>query len=478
MNLLLGALTASMTVVSAGAGGGPGPQTSRDLEYALPPLDAPCVAEACGRALVNDFALDLGEPGGPRAGEVRVLLDDRFYLGLRANEDRRSVTLSDARWDLELEHRDEVATVAGELRAPRVRLGLRAEDHQPEAGDGWRVSAEAALRLGPDLELVVAAVEDDRSRPLDGSGDPLRMSTTSFSLGALWQRGARLEVSGRLLTGEVVTAEGLELDRRAFELESVYQARRWSLRGELGLSDLSGRFDRSEAMAAAGLSYRVTPRLVAHADARERYEADLGSLERDLAVGATYYARRFRFPRGGEAARRTVELARRAYGLGFNERRDHDLEGRRRLRQRLAQSAARDELAPLIEELYRSQIDGRPVPLAGVSWRRDSDNLDGSRLLEREVFVAVPWPRRDGPHPLSPDERATEFLRLRYVRLERQISSGLATEGSILELDVSLRRELRLRFRWTDPAATGLQLAQKTQERRSFSAQVVYRRGI
>ena len=470
MNLALGTLAAALAVAPH-----TGAAPTAEPGYALPALTAPCVGAPCGGAALSDFALDLGEPGGPRAGEARVLWRQRLYLGVGADEKARGLTFSTARWDLKLEHRDDETGLGVEYRGPRLRLAASARDHEAEAGDGWSLDTELALRLSPDLEVILTALEDERTRP---QSPPLLRPTSAFSLGALWQRGPRFELGGRLASATVESPGGLRLDRRGLEAEVLYQARRWRLDGGLGYQRLSGRFERREAHGDVRFSYRVSGRLVARAEARERYETDLGSLGRALGVEVTYYARRFRFARGGDAGRRTAELARRAWELGLNERRLHDLDGRRRLRQRLALSSARRELEELIDGLYRAQVEERNVALAGVAWSGDRDNLDGSRSRRLEAFVAVPWPRGEGDRAWRHDEAATDFLRFTYARSERDISSGFTTEGSTLALDVSLRRELGLRFSWERPAATGLEFALRTQQPRRFLARVVYRQGI
>lgn len=480
MNLALGTLAATLALSpQTGTPPEPRPDPSGDatpaLEYALPELRGRCLSEPCAGSVLTDLTLDLGEPGGPEAGEARLLVDDRFYLGLHADGESRGLSFETTRWDVRIEHADDATGLGAEYRGRRLRLRAAASDHQEEAGDGQVLDLEAALRLSPDLEIVVAALEDDRTGFLP---DPFLRPTSSLAVGALWQHGARLDLGGFLRSETVVTPAGLELDRQAIELEGAYEANRWSLDGHFALDETSGRIDRQEAVGDLRFSYLVTPRLVATAAAGERYDLDLGSVASRSELEVTYFATRFGFNRSAAAGRRTVELVRRARELGFNERRLHDDEGRRRLRQRLALSSAGDELATLIDDLYRENVDERNVPVAGIALRRDRDDVDGSELRRAEVFVAIPWPRGDGTRPWSHDAAATDFLRFTYSQTERDISRGFTTEGERLAFDVSLRRELGLRFSWEVPAATGLEFALRTQQPRRFLAQLIYRQGI
>ena len=474
MNAALGAVALAATLAAAP---GAGDETiPAPLEYALPDLGWRCVAKPCRGVLVADLGFAVVDPGGPDHGRIRLRLVDRFYLGARADGSTRGLTLSAARWDVAVEDEDERTALEGEYRAPRARARATAERDDRGPDDGWRLGLEAALRLSPDLELTLELTDDDRPRlGFDRTFEP----TSAVALGALWQRGDRLDLSGRLVSATVETAAGFELDSREVGLEAVYQARHWRLAGSLQLEDLSGRLERRLAEADLRLAVRITSHLVTETSVRERHELDLGSLERDVEASLTYYVRRFHFARGGEAGARTVALARRAGELGFNERRQHDPEGRRRLRERLASAgAAAADLETLIADLYRAQIEERNVALGGISWRRDADNLVGSRYRELTAFFAIPWPNGRGPHRLIHDEAAVDFLRFTYQRSERAISAGFATRGTTLAMDIALNRELELRFAWEDPAATGLDFALQTQKPGRLSARVDYRLGI
>jgi hypothetical protein len=143
-------------------------------------------------------------------------------------------------------------------------------------------------------------------------------------------------------------------------------------------------------------------------------------------------------------------MTRRAYHLGYNERRVYDVDGLRALRERLALSLMRNELADDLDDLYRAEVSERNVPQAGFEIARHSNDIEGVSSWIYRVFAAVPW-RIDWPFTRSED--SVDFIRVDYTHQDLDFAdrSDLAR---VLALEVALNREITARFRWVDPART------------------------
>ena len=159
--------------------------------------------------------------------------------------------------------------------------------------------------------------------------------------------------------------------RTGFELESVFT-----------YTDSNGRLASSGGFASIGLAAELGRYVVARASASNRWEPGVKWFEQDLRGGVTFYVRPHHFFRGGEVGSRVLALTRRAYELGYNERRVYDLDALRALRERLSLSARAQELAAELDEVYRAQVRERNVPQAGFELVQSSNDIVGGRLLE------------------------------------------------------------------------------------------------
>ncbi len=457
----------------------------------------PCLGNDCGSRLV-DLEFELEVPTEETETRLRALVRDRLYLSLDRAPGRRGASLMTARWHLAWTDADRADFATASYRAGRVRLAARATrfgttgNARPSwvsparsgTKAGWGTGAELAWRLSPDLELLFD-VSDDEPDPLSDSAEALASRASGGGIGFAWQRGASFDLEGRLSRHRVRTQAGFVLDREDLGLAARLQRRRWYLAGDAGLESVEGRLRRRQARIGAALEHRVTTYLVAGAELRGWHDLDLGTVERAMGMRLVLHARPFRFARGGEAAEATTGLAREAYRLGFNERRRHDLEGRRLLRERLllaAQASGSAELSRLSRELYRAQVAERNVEIAGLAWRLHADRIQGGRSWTVEGFVAVPWIGRTRPD--GADRRrlrhpeAVDFLRLTVARTRRHISAGLTTEGTSARLALALHRELALTLDWEEPALAGVDLAFGAESSRRLSIGAVYRQGI
>ena len=173
--------------------------------------------------------------------------------------------------------------------------------------------------------------------------------------------------------------------------------------------------------------------------------------EHDLRGGITLFARQHHFFRGGEVGRRVLALTRRAYELGYNERRVYDLDGLRALRERLSLSVRAEELAADLDELYRAEVRERNVPHIGVELGQSSNDIVGVEAWSYRVFAAVPWPVN---WPFLRDEDAVDFVRVEYLQEELEFTANLVSHRRELTVEAALNREITARFRWIDPART------------------------
>jgi hypothetical protein len=333
-------------------------------------------------------------------------------------------------------------------RARRLltRLGL---DRRPRGlGGGAVLDAELALRLDVDLELLAGYQEDTDPRndvPLAGR------VVRGGRLGALWQRGTILELSGELARERLRTSGFLDEERTRVSLDGVISPRVAQLRAVLGMEDVGGRLSRRQWIVETANALRLAPRLVLSQGSRTRFEPGIGAFENRVAGGFTLFARRHSFARSGEAARRMRALAERGFALGLNERRAPSDDARRAFRERLALSPWRAELREDLLALHAAQVVERNVPVLAASLSRGFNDLNGTSDWRFGVSLGVPW--RPGA-PWRGREDVTDFARVEYEATRTRFKPDLVATDHSVNLRVFLNRELELFFGWTRPGVT------------------------
>ena len=344
-------------------------------------------------------------------------------------------------------------------------------EYQGDArGQSWSSEVHAAIRFGQDFEILVGGLQATVPKPTSFLADsPLRRVSGGF----IWQRGLALEISTEASSTRIDSA-GRQFDRDRVGTAVVYY---WSrgvrLQGELAYDRDRGFIPSTSRIASLGVDARLSPHVVAHAGVVSRSELNLGSVEEDYRAGITLFARRHTFDRSGEAAVRTVDLARRAAAMGYNERRVHTLDGRRALRERLSLSAPRGELADEIEALYQAQVRDRNVPHLGFEWLRKRDPVFGSARTTLDIFAGVPWRPawlfRNG-------DGVVDFLGFGYSYIEQDFIQSTSHERQY-RLEVALNRETNIIVVWIDPDQTRLEEIFERPVSQRWEARLVHHLG-
>jgi hypothetical protein len=267
---------------------------------------------------------------------------------------------------------------------------------------------------------------------------------------------------------------GFTFDR--YRLEGI-GARGWrtaELEAELGYERTRGRLDSHEIFTGATARVPVWSRLLVQAGSRVRWEPGVSVFEHEHSGALELHARRIRLPRTGEAAARTIALAREANRRGSNVRAAHDELARRALRERASLSPARDELQAAAAALHVAQVEERLVPLVGIEVRGGSDHVRGSRSREYRAFVGAPWPLA---LPWQRDEDTVAFVRLSYVYRETLFDVAPRTVDEEAWLEIELNREHRIVGSWSRPGRTPLDLALVTATASSWRVAYTFTRG-
>ena len=439
-------------------------------EYPVSAIPLPCARTACGSVTLVDFSVGVAHDGDTdQEVEARVRIGDRAFAGGRAGPGYQSLRLTTHRAGLGLDYRNGTVGFHGSYRAPRVLLEARTDRRGDEQGHGWSSELQAAIRFGPDFEILVGGAKASDPTPTSFLVDS---QLGRVSGGFIWQRGLALEISTEASSARIDSA-GRQLDRdRVGTSVAFYQSRGVRVHGELAYERDRGFIPSTTRTTGLGLEAHIGSRLVAHAASVRRSELDLGSVEEDYRAGLTLFARRHSFDRGGEAAAQTLDLTRRATAMGYNERRVHTLDGRRALRERLSLSGNRRELDTAIEALYQAQVRDRNVPHVGFEWVRQKDPVFGSVRDVFDVFAGLPWrprwPFRTGSDPVV-------FLVFRYSHIESDlIESSFERQ---YRAEVALNRETNFVFVWIDPEQTRLDDVLNRRVSQRWETRLVHRLG-
>jgi hypothetical protein len=398
-----------------------------------------------------------------QAFAARLKVKDWGYLGAAFEGERREVTWTSQRLALSAAGENGAYDVFGSYRARWFIVSTEAQTGGTSEGNGWRVRPSLSVRLSPDFE-VLGQLEGDTRRPYD-------RFLRSASGGFLWQRGVGFEATGEYTHAHVGAEAGFENTQDAGALSLVGQVGRAELSGETSLENVQGRFPRRDAEGALAARVQLLARLLAEGGARLRLERGAGLQGHEYRGALTWFGRRFYLPRSGEAARRTLALARAAAEMGYNERRVYTDDERRAQRERLSLSRRREGLHGDIEALYRAQVAERPVPLLGVEFLDAADSLTGAATRTVRASVGVPWPLA---WPSQANEAAVPFLRLALERLRRTSGTGFPAITYAASLSVALNREMDLVLLWRRADPTALDVIQGIGQRRTIELQYVY----
>ena len=439
-------------------------------EYPVDVVPLPCARTGCGSVTLVDFGVGLAHDGDTDQDvEARVRIGDRAFAGGRAGPGYRSLRLTTHRVGLGFDQRDGTVGFHGSYRAPRLLLEGRTNRRGDADGQGWSSELHAAIRFGPDFEILVGGAKASDPRPTSFLVD---RQLGRVSGGFIWQRGLAFEISTEASFARIDSG-GRRFDRDRVGTSLVYyQPRGVRLQGDLAYERDRGFIPSTILHTGLGVHAHIGTRLVAHATSARRSELDLGLVEEDYRAGLTLFARRHSFDRGGQSAKQTLDLVRRATAMGYNERRVHTLDGRRALRERLSLSANRRELADEIDALYEAQVQDRNVPHLGFEWVRQKDPVFGVVRDVFDVFAGLPWrprwPFRTGHDPV-------DFLVVRYSRIENDfIESSYEQQYRV---DVALNRETNIVFVWIDPEQTRLDDALNHPVSQRWETRLVYRLG-
>lgn len=379
---------------------------------------------------------------------ARMRIASFGFLSAQVNGELRGVGFETTRLSLDYTERQGSHSLDLAWRAPRLLASVALDRRGEGQGRGLVAEARIALRLSHDLELLAGYLDDsDEDNTVVLAGRVVR----GGSVGALWQRGTRLELSGELARERLRTSGFFDEDRTRAASAVVFSPRVAALRLSASFEDVGGRFARRQWLVETDNAVRLLPRLVLSQSSRTRYEPGIGAFESRFGGGLTLFARRHTFPRSGEAARRMRDLAYRAFELGLNERRGPGDDQRRAFRERLALSPDRAGLRDDLQGLHAAQEDERNVPLLGAEVSRGYNETNGTTDWRWRGVLGVPW------RPLLPwqsREEAVDFLRVEYEGTRTHYKPGIVAVDHSVNLRAFLNRELEAFFGWTRPGVT------------------------
>jgi hypothetical protein len=268
------------------------------------------------------------------------------------------------------------------------------------------------------------------------------------SIGLLYQRENHFEALAEAASSQVRTEAGFDLDLDGYRLSTIWNPERFEIDGEIAHESRRGFVDSNELGAFLGIGAEIGSRVLAQASTSERWQPGVLRYGKEYRFRGTYFARRHRFPRRGEAAERVLALQRKANALGYNERRVYDLVGLRRFRERLGISGERLELKDEIDDLYRAQVRDRNLPQLAFELALAEDKILTVERREYRGFIGIPWPLR---LPFTPNPEAVEFLEVQLAVWREDYGGGLRAVSREMTVNAFLNRELSFFFRWQNP---------------------------
>jgi hypothetical protein len=403
---------------------------------------------------------------------ARVKVGGKGFLGLDVDDENHRLTWASQRWDLAFGEQEGSYDLLGGYRAPRFIVETSAHRRSVGEGRGWLRGASVAGRLSSD-RAPIGRFEGD-SKPVPRTTAVEDRFARHGSLGLLYQGGSRLEAFAQASRSRLRTSGGVESERDRFELAAQAYARVGQLSTEAIVENSHGRFPRREVAASIRAEVPLD-HLLFETQVFGRWERGGPRLEDRYRASLSWFGRRVRLARAGEAAARTTALAKRACALGYNERRDHDDAGRRALRERLSLSPGRQELAEELVALHQAQLAERNVPLLGLEFEDASDTVTAVRSRTWRAFVGAPWPLAP---PWRSDEGASPFLRLSVERRRDLYGAALAVVEHAVALEAQLDRQMSLVVRWREGEPTPLDIVRGTPVTRTLELECAYAFGL
>jgi hypothetical protein len=464
------------TLLTILAGGG-----VEDPDYPLGKLRVPPMTERAHPFRLVDLRYGFTEDGQTLSSfETRLRVGASAFIGGEVTGERRGFFLDTQRMELGVTEEHGSFGLEGSYRAPWFLLGARGVR---ESGD-WLVETAGSFRLSDDFELLFSLAEDfDDSRFTPGtieefasSGElpeppPTGRDHASRSVGFLYQRKSYLELIGDVLWSKRRTEASFDLDVARYRFEALVHRAPITLGGSIVSQTFSEPLARTEHAANFGADVELGGHFLARAETSQHFEPGVLRFEDRYRVELTYFGRRHRFSRSAEAAARVEALQKKVNALGYNERRVYDVDGLRRVRERLGISASRSELTAELDELYHAQVEDRNVPQLGFSAELADDAVRGVESRLYRVFVGVPWLVT---WPFSGSEQSVEFLSVELGVREDDYPAGVHAVSYSLFVTAFLNREMAVRVGFERPGATPEEIAREASATDRFTVSYEY----
>ncbi len=383
-----------------------------------------------------------------QAVAARARIGSFGFVSAQVSGELRGISLETRRVSVEYTERQGNHSVDLSWRGRRLLATLAADRRARGQGSGAVFDAGVALRFNGDFEILTGYLDDtDRRNEASLAGRVVR----GGSLGALWQHGTRLELSGEVARERLRTPGLIDEDRTRIGTQAIFSPRVAQLAASMSLEDVGGRLARRQWIVETDNAVRLSHRLVMSQSSRTRFEPGIGAFESRAGGGLTLFARRHTFPRSGQAALRMRDLAWRAFEQGASERRGAGDGERRVFRERLALSPQRDALRDVLAGLFAAQVAERNVSLLRAQLSRGWNDTNGTRDWRWSATLGVPW-RPHGPWAASED--STEFLSFEYEGTRTHYEPDFVATDHSLIMRAFANRELELFFRWSKPGIT------------------------
>jgi hypothetical protein len=467
-------LRTTLLTLLAGAG-------AEEVDYPIGTLRAPPMTEAGDPFRLVDLRYSFTDDGRTLSSfETRIRLGGSAFLGGEVIGDRRGLFLDTQRLGVGVTEENGAYEVEASYRAPWFLLGARGL----RADGSWQGATDGSLRLSNDWEVLFSLREDfDESRFVPGTIEefatsgalpepaPPERELSSQSVGLFYQRASWLELLGEARWSRRRTEASFDQDVDRYRLAGLLVRAPLSLDATFLSERVSRPAARRDHLAEVGAEIEIGGHFLARAWTRQRWEPGVLRFEERYRAELTFLGRRHRFARSSEAAPRIEALQKRVNALGYNERRVYDVDGLRRMRERLGISSRRSELAEDLDELYRAQVRDRNLPQLGVSVELADDAVRGveSRLVR--VFGGVPWRLR---WPFSRSEESVEFLSLELGIREDDYRAGVRAVSYRFLVTAFLNREMALRLGFERPGVTPEEIAREASSPDRFIVSYEY----
>jgi len=441
-------------------------------DYPLNSLRFPILTSPERDSVLTDVQLGMeSDDGTASALGGRMRLGDFGYVGAQLGQRRSEAFVSTWRGGLRVSEQRGLLELGSDYRARRLRGELGVVRRRDDEGSGWVTTLAGDFRIDGDLE-VGAGIQRDSDSQTRGLDE--RFLGSEF-LRVRYQKGTRLEAQLLATRFRQRTVGGINVDGSRLDLTGVGVGLGAEWRGGLRYEWQQGPLGRELASFDADVIAPVPllRQFVVTAGTPPRWEAEVRRFEDRVRAGLTFYARPYQLSRTGEAAARTLGLARRAAELGLNERRVFTDPELRSFRERLALSPAASELRAEIDALYAAQIAERNVPVLGFEYQLIRDETAGRVDQIYQGTLGIPWPVT----AFFGADQAVPFLTVSYVHTDSEFDSGFRNAFRSVIADVELNRDVLIRVRWNEPARAPLHAALRRGPSPRFEVGLIYAMG-